>query len=97
MADSVGKYIIFGYSGKTMMGKIHLDTSTTAFVNDSVQHVLELNDVYYIYNPAEIVFDLTIPSSGSADLNWEVKPMYFKDVLSTDVASTDVVFAFPKS
>lgn len=51
---------------------------------------------YFVKNPAEVEMELTIPATGSAELKWKVKPLYYKDLI-VDTNYHDVVATYPKS
>ncbi len=96
MTFSSGSIVIFSHSGKTMIGKIFFgESEITDFTSEeSVFVALGVNtDVYYVKNPAEIVFDLDVPASGSAQLKWEVKPLFYKDLVNDG----DVCVTYPKN
>lgn len=94
-----GEYVIFQYCGKTMMGKFFKNRPAEVSAAGGSHAVLGFDtNCYYVFNPAEIEFDLTIPSTGSADLKWKVKPIYYKDLIGdTNSLYLNVVATYPKS
>ena len=95
MAFTSGYKLIFSHCGKTMIGEFQYDTGVSPeFTSETSVHTkLGITDgVYYVKNPAEIVFDLDVPASGSAQLKWEIKPLFYKDLTS----DTDVFATYPK-
>ena len=95
------EYVIFLLDGKTMIGKFHVDEPAEIAATGGVHASLmgDTSDYYYVENPAEIEMTLTIPPSGSADLFWKIKPMFYnKDLVgSSDSLYTSAFFTIPKS
>lgn len=97
-----GVYVIFYYCGKTMIGKfttsVPQEISNSGGVHASLDAPRTSSNVYFVLNPAEIEFNLEIPSTGSADLNWKIKPLFYKDMIgSTNTFYSNVATTFPKS
>ena len=62
---------------------------TTHFVKDNY---------YFVENPAELEIELSIPSTGSAELTWKVKPAFYKELISSDESNyASFFFTYPKS
>ena len=96
---SGSEYVVYSYHGKTMIGKFYKTAPTPVTAEGGVHASLGYDtNCYFVANPAEIVFDLKIPASGSADLNWTIKPMYYHDlVASTNTNYSEVIITYPKS
>lgn len=84
-----------------MIGKIYLsdevpssDTSNGSVIGELLGDSVS-SDYFIIHNPCEIIFELNVPASGSADLSWKLKPFYYK-YLYGDSAVTYSAFAFKK-
>ena len=90
--------ILFAWSGRTMIGKIWLESNVkqSDVSPDTIIGAMNVGDSYVIYNPCEIVFDLTVPTSGSAELSWTLKPYFYKNLIA-DSGVSYAAFAFPKS
>ena len=96
---SGSEYVIFSHCGKTMIGKFYKNAPTVVNADGGVHKTLGVSgsNYYYVANPAELVFNLVIPSSGSADLKWEIKPVFYPDlVASTNTNYSDIIFTYPK-
>lgn len=102
MAVSITKgyeTIIFAWQGKSMIGKIYTDNGV--IVSDKTEGsvigtlVDNLSDYYIIHNPCEIQFEIETPPQGAAELNWTLKPYYYKHLLADDGVSY-AAFAFKK-
>lgn len=91
--------ILFAWQGRTMIGKVWKDSAvpTSDIADGSVLKTLvpDLSDYYIIHNPCEIQYNITTPAQGSAELNWTLKPYYYKNLLS-DTGVTYASFAFYK-
>ena len=77
--------IIFAWQGKTMIGKVVIDKtildSDTATGTVFGKLITNKTDYFIIHNPCEIEFDIETPAQGSAELNWLLKPYYYKYLL----------------
>lgn len=92
------EYVVFSTNGKTMIGRFYKDTPSLP--TGGVHLTLMPTDVYYVANPAEVVFELKVPEKddgGSAELKWKLNPLYYPDLVATDTGSKEVLFSFPKS
>lgn len=98
------KIILFSYAGKTMIGQIwHQGALESGFYSSNTiigcmigSSMGQVTDEHYaISNPCEIQFVIQKPTTGSAKLNWKLKPYFFKKLIKTTVQ--DVKFAFPKT
>ena len=49
-----------------------------------------------VYNPCEIIFDISKPITGSAELTWVLKPYFYKDLIADSGVSYGA-WAFPKT
>lgn len=94
--DSGSEYVIFSYCGKTMIGRLYKDVPTTLH-DKGVHKVMGVSDVYYVANPAEFEFSLLIPPTGNATVSWNIKPFYYKDLVVSTEASTEIIVAYHKS
>lgn len=90
--------IIFAWQGKTMIGKIWSSVPTEDKATGTIIKEVVGDDVdyYMIHNPCEIVFKITKPKTGSATLDWDLIPFYYKDLIADSGVSYSA-FAFPKS
>jgi hypothetical protein len=93
-------YAIFAFAGKTYIGNfstsVPMEVSADGGTHSSLGYDQEC---YFVSNPAEIETTLTIPASGSAELNWKITPVLFKDLVNTsaDTNYNSIVFTYPKS
>ena len=105
-----GDYVVFYMDGKTMIGMFHTSDNipnsitVSGGTHDSLgyygrgQDGVDNESCYYVVNPCVIDQKLTIPTSGSAKLTWELTPMFFKDLINaTDTNYASVAVAIPKS
>jgi hypothetical protein len=104
MAVSITKgneTIIFAWQGKTMIGKIitskdktnyDVDTATDSIIGTLID---KIDDYYIIHNPCEIQFSIETPAQGTAELQWVLKPYYYKHLIA-DGGVTHSPFAFKK-
>lgn len=92
-------YAVFSYSGNTYIGKFYVEVPMEVSADGGTHSSLGYTDeCYFVANPAEIETTLTIPSSGSAELSWKVKPVFYKDLVgSEDSKYRNIVFTYPKS
>lgn len=90
--------ILFAWSGRTMIGKIWLESNVkqSDVSPDTIIGSMNVGDCYMIYNPCEIVYNLTVPPSGSAEMTWTLKPYFYKNLIA-DSGVSYAAFAFPKS
>lgn len=90
--------VLFAWAGKTMIGKIWLESNvkTADKAPDSIIGAMNAENYYMIYNPCEIIFDIDTPPTGSADLLWTLKPYFYKNLIA-DSGVSYAAFAFPKS
>ena len=90
--------ILFSWAGKIMIGKIYMATEipSSDVSTNTVIGAMNVNDFYMIHNPCEIEFDIDKPASGSAQLQWKLKPYFYKNLLA-DSAISYSAFAFPKN
>lgn len=82
-----------------MIGKIWtnvktpiVDTSKGSIIGELVDDV---SNFYIIHNPCEIQFSIETPAQGSANLNWTLKPYYYKHLIADDGVHY-AAFAFKK-
>lgn len=96
--------ILFAWAGKTMIGKIY-KTTPANIASDIASNTIigemigtsanALDEHYIIHNPCEVVFDISKPITGSAELTWELKPYFYKDLIADSGVSYGA-WAFPK-
>lgn len=97
-------YVIYQYNGKTFIGKFHKTIPSqvsakggTHYELGGTSHFTSTN-YYYIENPAELEIELNIPSTGSAELTWKIKPAFYKELIASNEADYKTfVFTVPKS
>lgn len=82
-----------------MVGKIWtnektpiVDTSSGSVIGELIDNV---SDFYIVHNPCEIQFSIETPAQGSANLNWTLKPYYYKHLIADDGVHY-AAFAFKK-
>lgn len=96
-------YVIYQYSGKTFIGKFYKDSASTkpsqVTVSGGTHATLGFDsNCYYIENPAELEIELSIPSTGSAELTWKIKPAFYKELIASNNADYKTfIFTVPKS
>ena len=97
LANQATEYIIFAYSGKTMIGVIDKEETPQLFTTETIPGIMgnTKNTHYNISNPCIIEFTLTTPNTGSSTINWKLTPMYFVDLIG-DSNVKSVKFAFNK-
>lgn len=94
--------ILFAWAGKTMIGKIYKtikteDRASNTIIGEMIGPLAaDLSEHYIIHNPCEVVFDISKPITGSAELTWELKPYFYKDLIADSGVSYGA-WAFPKS
>ena len=97
--DKGNETIIFAWQGKTMIGKIVKDgQQLIPDISDGtvIGELIEDKSQYFvIHNPCEIQYEIETPAQGSAELNWILKPYYYKHLLADDGVSY-AAFAFKK-
>jgi hypothetical protein len=97
--DKGNETIIFAWQGKTMIGKVVIDaTQLIPDVSDGTvigRLIDDKNQYFVIHNPCEIQYEIETPAQGSAELNWILKPYYYKHLLADDGVSY-AAFAFKK-
>ena len=94
MAFTNDTCVIFYHCGKTMIGRFYKEVPSEISGKDTVHETLgTTSDVYYVKKPAEIVFELNVPASGSAQLKWEIKPIFYDDLVNSD---SELYATFPK-
>lgn len=108
-SGNIGDYVIFSHCGKTMIGKLFPKmpkeqiTGTEAAdgsKSGAIQFVMidDESDYYWIANPAQIEFNLDIPSSGDADLKWKITPVFFPDLVASTKSIYDTIYvSYPKA
>lgn len=90
--------IIFAWQGKTMIGKIFVESPEHDTSEGSVIGKLlgdTISSYFIIHNPCEIVYQIDVPAQGSAELNWKLQPFYYKFLIA-DSGVTYSPFAFKK-
>jgi hypothetical protein len=95
-------YVIYMAWGKTYIGKFYKSGASKPgnFGATGGTHASLGYDStsYIIENPCEIELDLSIPSTGSAQLAWKLKPAFYKDLIgTTDTNYHTFVFSLPRS
>jgi hypothetical protein len=93
-------YVVFHYSGSTYIGRFHTSVPSQISVTGGTHDTLKYEEgCYFVENPARVEADLTIPPSGSAELEWKITPVLFKDLVNTsaDTTYSSVFFTYPKS
>ncbi len=110
-ASDVGyDIVLFAYAGKRMIGTIYNSnnnsqdveyipssvTDRTSVIGTLVGLEKVKSDYIVISNPCEIEFSIDKPVTGSATLNWDLKPFFFK-LLHTSDSSKKNQFIFPKN
>lgn len=94
--------ILFAWAGKTMIGKIYKtikteDRASKTIIGEMIGTSADaLSGHYIIHNPCEVVFDISKPITGSAELTWQLKPYFYKDLIADSGVSYGA-WAFPKS
>jgi hypothetical protein len=82
-----------------MIGKVVIDaTQLIPDVSDGTvigRLIADKNQYFVIHNPCEIQYEIETPAQGSAELNWILKPYYYKHLLADDGVSY-AAFAFKK-
>ena len=96
-------YVIYQYCGKTYIGKFYTSapaqvltaSGTHGSLGGSVHFTSD--NYYFVENPAELEIELSIPSTGSAELSWKIKPAFYKELVSnTDSNYGSFFFTYPK-
>jgi hypothetical protein len=93
-------YVVFHFSGNTYIGRFHTSVPSQVTATGGTHDSLTYDEnCYYVENPAKVDADLTIPASGSAELNWKITPVLFRDLVNTsaDTNYNSIVFTYPKS
>ena len=97
--DKGNEIIIFAWQGKTLIGKVVIDNKQLEpdVAEGTVIHKLisDKNSYFIIHNPCEIEFFIETPAQGSAELNWILKPYYYKHLIADSGVSYSP-FAFKK-
>ena len=94
--------ILFAWAGKTMIGKIQKTVKTEDRASKTIIGEMigtdesSLSGHYIVHNPCEVVFDISKPITGSAELTWQLKPYFYKDLIADSGVSYGA-WAFPKS
>lgn len=94
--------ILFAWAGKTMIGKIYKTIKTEDIASKTIIGEMigtgadSLSGHYIVHNPCEVVFDISKPITGSAELTWQLKPYFYKDLIADSGVSYGA-WAFPKS
>lgn len=94
--------ILFAWAGKTMIGKIYKTIKTEDMASKTIIGEMigtgadALSGHYIVHNPCEVVFDISKPITGSAELTWQLKPYFYKDLIADSGVSYGA-WAFPKS
>lgn len=96
--------VLFVYSGKTFIGKLWNQQKIQGgvFTEGSVIGTMigkspsQISESHYaISNPCQVVFQIITPGTGSPQLKWTLKPIFYKKLhINT---SSDVHFVFPKN
>lgn len=97
MADEVTQIVLFSYYGKTMIGKVYYSGTGKFSQSGTVVNKLigqEISDFYAIENPCEVQFIITKNATGTATLDWKLKPYFYKKLVKGSV--TGIPFIFPK-
>ena len=95
--------VVFSYAGKMIIGKLFGEEIGTrssfvtngTVISEMIGNEVDLDDFYAVANPCEVVFEITKPNTGSAQLNWTLKPFFFKKLMKS--TTSDMNFIFPKS
>lgn len=92
-------YVIYTTSGKTFIGKFHKGIPSDITRENGIHNVLGYETGSYIVeNPAEIIFNLQIPPTGSADLKWTIHPIFYNDMIGSNESDyRSIFFTYPKS
>lgn len=101
--DEGSDIVVFSYSGKIIIGRLFGEETGArssfitngTVINDMGIKQSDLDDFYAVANPCEIVFEITKPNTGSAQLNWTLKPFFFKKLMKD--TTSEMNFIFPKS
>ena len=88
--------IMFAWAGKTMIGKVYKTAPTADVGTGTIINTLGVSNYYMVYNPCEIIFDISKPITGSAELTWVLKPYFYKDLIADSGVSYGA-WAFPKT
>lgn len=88
--------IMFAWAGKTMIGKVWKTVQTADIGAGTIIKELGVTNYYMVYNPCEIIFDISKPITGSAELTWVLKPYFYKDLIADSGVSYGA-WAFPKT
>lgn len=92
-------YVVYQYNGKTFIGKFYIsppsEVTATGGTHASLGYT---SSSYYVKNPCEIELNLSIPSTGSADLTWTLKPFFYKELISANETNyKSFVLTIPKA
>ena len=95
--------VLFSYAGKMIIGKLFGEQTGTrssfvtngTVISQMVGVEADLDEFYAVSNPCEVIFDITKPATGSAQLNWTLKPFFYKKLMKN--STSDINFIFPKS
>jgi hypothetical protein len=85
-----------------MIGKIYKtikteDRASKTIIGEMIGTSADaLSGHYIVHNPCEVVFDISKPITGSAELTWVLKPYFYKDLIADSGVSYGA-WAFPKS
>lgn len=96
--------VLFAWAGKTMIGKIYknsdietYDIASKTILGDMIgTSASNYSNHYIVHNPCEVVFNISKPVTGSAELTWELKPYFYKDLIA-DSGVSHGAWAFPKT
>ena len=92
-------YAIFAFAGKTYIGNFSTSEPIEVSADGGTHSSLGYDqECYFVSNPAEIETTLTIPASGSAELSWKIKPVFYNDLVGSEESKyRNIVFTYPKS
>lgn len=89
---------IFAWQGKILIGKMLKSGSESTGTNGLIEEILgtDTSDYFIIRNPCIIEWKVEVPAQGSAEINWDLIPFYYKHMIA-DSGVGFSAFAFKKS
>ena len=64
-------------------------------IGDSGTGEIDYSKFYFVKNPAEIIYNLTVDADGTARLTWSIVPFVYRKIKNNE--TKDVVVAYEKS